>query len=267
MALSELITAGSAVVVSYDTGDRAAIALASDWDSDQDTHGYVRLEVPCTCLSVVRTTEQQGLPRKRLERVTRASRFLQLVRSNSGRVMIVTLDDKGRLFVSREGYDSRIEAEARLRGHRGHWPVVCLDQFCRLRPEPPQTDPFSSALPVPGTLTVTIGASLYGLFLKPRDLYDGLIVDWIFWYAAGGLFVKHVLERLEIVDHGAQAYGHPSARAPSDQPSDYQVFEKLQSGQTRPVFLGADLNEARDFVRSSSGLFLPTKSIDRVDTH
>ena len=178
----ERITPDSAVIISYDSAGNAAIAPESEWDSEQDVRGYIRLEVPGTCLAVVHANDKNDLPKKRLERITRASRFLQIIRSNNDKVVIVSLNDKGQLYISRDGFHTLAEAKARLRDHKGSWVVVHLNQFNRLRPLPEQTDPFSLRLPVQGTITVANGENLCGLFLKPRGLFDNLIIDWVFWY-------------------------------------------------------------------------------------
>ncbi|MGA7983163.1 MAG: hypothetical protein WCA32_23425 [Chromatiaceae bacterium] len=263
----ERISPDSAVIISYDSAGNAAIAPESEWDSEQDVRGYIRLEVPGTCLAVVHVNDKNDLPKKRLERITRASRFLQIIRSNNDKVVIVSLNDKGQLYISRDGFHTLAEAKARLRDHKGSWVVVHLNQFNRLRPLPEQTDPFSLRLPVQGTITVANGENLCGLFLKPRGLFDNLIIDWVFWYASGGFAVKTILERIELVDNSIQADGQTSVLSRFDEPDEYRVFEKLQNGKMRLVFLGTNLNEAREFMYTRSGLFLLAQQIDCVDTH
>jgi hypothetical protein len=266
-SMYERITPDSTVIISYDSAGNAAVALASEWDSERDTGGYIRLDVPGTCLAVVHVHDRNGLPKKRLERITRAYRFHQIIRSNDHKVVIVALNHKGQLYISREGFDTLTEAEARLRDHRGSWVVVHLNQFSRLRPLPEQTDPFSLKLPVQGTITVANGQDLCGLFLKPQDLFLDLIVEWVFWHSSGGFPVKKIMERIELVDNGMQADGQTRVLSRFGERDEYHVFEKLLDGKTRLVFLGTDLNRAREFIYTRPGLFLLAKPIDHVDTH
>jgi hypothetical protein len=252
------------VVISYDSGGNASIALESEWDFERDARGRIRLDVSGTCLAVVHEDGQNSLPEKDLERINRAYQFFQIVRRNAYKIVIVALNQKGQLYISGNAYATPSEAEARLRDGQGSGLIVQLNQVNQLRPLPEQTNPFSLELPVPGTIMVANGENLYGLFLKPRDLHSDLIVEWVFCYSSGGFFVKNIVERLELVDNGVQAEGQISMHGQS---GEYHIFEKLRSGKTRLVFHGADPAESRAFMRARPGLFLLTKAIDTVDTH
>ena len=77
---------------------------------------------------MVREDGQNSPPENDLERINWAYQFFQIALRNAYKIVIVALNQKGQLYISRNAYVAPSEAGARLRGDQGGGLIVQLNQ-------------------------------------------------------------------------------------------------------------------------------------------
>lgn len=252
--------------INVDSAGNMSITPVRDAPSEVDTTGVIRLEEHGMCLAVIDQRSDATRPGKRLDRIKDIDTFEMITRRNWGNVIIATVDDKGRLYLSRKGFDSLHAAQDSLKDKFGSWVIVSLTtQGRRVVPAARYTDPFSTRIPIKESYVAANGNKLFGCFVKPGDM----LVNWIFTHNPGGFFIIPILERCELFDHGiaSGADGSPAHYRGDAKIGDYHVYEKFADGTTRLLYVSAQIADAKRFIEDQCGLLLLAKWVDFVDAH
>lgn len=264
--MDKQIVPDAMVSINVDSAGNMSITPVRDEPAVVDTTGIIRLEEHAMCLAVINQEDNKGCPRKRLERIKDINVFEMVSRRNWDKVVIATIDDKGRLYMSRKGFDSMYDAQASLEGKLGSWVIVSLTSTGRrVLPSAKYTDPFSLEIPIKDSYFAANGNNLFGCFIKPGDIF----VNWIFTHNPGGFFIIPILERCELFDRGIASITQDSdfPRCGDAKIGDYHVYEKFDDGTTRLLFISSQIEAARSFINNRNGLLLLAKWVDFVDTH
>lgn len=256
------ISPDSNFIILADTAGKMAISLYKEESPVIDRSGLIRLEVNARCLAVVRKKVAPNLSTRRLQRMRSMDELEMTARQHYEQIVVVSQDDRGRVFISRKSYPSVAEAESWLAGKYGQWWIAQL-QGMRFLPSPKYTDPFSTHIPMAGSLIAGYGKDLSGAFIRP-----GLFMDkWVMMYNGCGYYVVKVYARCGLIDNGMSATVKDPGISREAVMGDYHVFEKYQDGQTRLVMITPTLKEARKAVIGEPGLWLLAKWVDYVDMY
>lgn len=261
------IDPGARIVIAMDTAGDAWIASAPLDLNATVARGLIRVEVTGRFLCRVRE-QNRAFPTRRLRRIVDARHLLRVAYKLQSGIAVASIDQRGRLFVREQPFDSLSDVQAWLENRRGDWFVIQLDPV-RIGPpihiEPPVSalDAFSVTHPIAGSVVVARGDQVVGPFIDPGDL----LIDWIFSHFPSGYYAVALLDRCAVLDQGSQP-GHGERLRAADvatAPGHYHVFEQGPDRHTALALITPDRAAADAALASRPGRFLLARCTATLD--